>query len=62
MATRIELSLAHTKTALKVAYDQAARAEKAAASKYGEESPITKELAQVRMRINAAMLSAQETK
>lgn len=62
MATTVDLPLANVKAALKVAYDQAARAENTAGRKYGEDSPITRELGQVRMKLNAAILSAKESK
>lgn len=62
MATIIDLNLAAVKSALKVAYDQAARAERTAESRYGAESPIVKELGQVRLKINNAIISAKEAK
>lgn len=62
MATIIDLPLAAVKGALKVAYDQAARAEKNAESKYGIDSPITKELMAVRLKLNSAIISAKDNK
>lgn len=60
MPTIVDLPLAAVKAALKVAYDQAARAERTAAGRYGEDSPITKELAVVRLKLNNALISAKD--
>lgn len=62
MATIIDLNLNAVKSALTIAYHQAARAEKAAELKYGTDSPITKELGQVRLKLNNAIISAKENK
>lgn len=62
MATLVDLPLMNTKNALKVAYDQAARAEKAAEDKYGSESPMAKGLGELRMKLNNAILTAKESK
>lgn len=62
MATKVDLTLAQTKAALKVAYDQAARAAKANESKFGADSPITKEFDQHRLKLNNAIISAVEIK
>lgn len=62
MATIVDLPIANVKAALKIAYDQASRAEKAAESKYGADSPITKGLADVRLKLNNAIISAKDHK
>lgn len=62
MATIVDLNVNDVKTALMVAYQQATRAEKTAEIKYGAESPITKELERVRIKLNQAIMGAKEHK
>lgn len=62
MATKVDLPLAQVKAALKIAYDQAARAEKANEAKFGLDSPITKGYTDIRLKLNNALITATEIK